>query len=87
MLLSAELGGPECAGLMTGVGVAFLLAGILLGAPLFGLVVERSDSYAVGWATSALLAAGIGLALGLEQGSASPPSWAARVSRLRAPRS
>ena len=47
MVLVAEVGGREQAGLTTGVGVAFLLAGILPGGPLFGLVLEHTDSYAV----------------------------------------
>jgi MFS family permease len=63
MVLSAELGGPEHAGSMTGVGVAFLLAGILLGGPVFGLVLEHTDSYAMGWTIFALISAGIGAAL------------------------
>lgn len=65
MLLSAELGGPERAGLMTGVGVAFIIAGILLGGPLFGLVLERADSYAIAWITFALLAGVVAAALWL----------------------
>lgn len=65
MLLSAELGGPERAGLMTGVGVAFIIAGILLGGPLFGLVLERADSYALPWITFALLAGVVAVAVWL----------------------
>jgi ACS family hexuronate transporter-like MFS transporter len=63
MVLSAELGGAEHAGSMTGVGVAFLLAGILLGGPLFGVVLENTDSYAMGWTVFALISGGIGAAL------------------------
>jgi predicted MFS family arabinose efflux permease len=63
MLLSAELGGPKHAGFMTGVGVAFLLAGILLGGPVFGLVLEATDSYSISWSTFALISGGIGAAV------------------------
>lgn len=56
MVLSAEVGGREEAGLTTGVGVAFLLAGILVGGPLFGLVLEHTDSYAVAWSGFATFA-------------------------------
>ena len=63
MLASAELGGPERAGLMTGVGVAFIIAGILLGGPLFGLVLEASDSYAIAWLAFAIMAGVVGSAL------------------------
>lgn len=55
MLLSAELGGPVRAGLMTGIGVWFILAGILLGGPLFGLILEAFQSYAIAWLVFALL--------------------------------
>lgn len=71
MVLSAEVGGPERAGLMTGVGVAFILAGILLGGPLFGLVLESADSYKIAWTTFALLSGVVGAAL-----------WAAGLSPL-----
>jgi len=60
MVLSAEVGGPDQVGLMTGVGVAFILAGILLGGPLFGFTLEKADSYRVAWTLFALLSAIIG---------------------------
>ncbi len=71
MLLSAELGGPKHAGFMTGVGVTFLLAGILLGGPAFGLVLEATDSYTIGWSTFALISGGIGTAVWVTSGD--PP--------------
>jgi predicted MFS family arabinose efflux permease len=63
MVLSAEVGGPDEVGVMTGVGVAFILAGILLGGPLFGFALEKADSYTVAWTIFALLSAIIGAAL------------------------
>ena len=65
MLLSAELGGAERAGLMTGIGVWFILAGILLGGPLFGLILDATGSYAVAWLVFALLAGAVAGALGI----------------------
>jgi sugar phosphate permease len=63
MVLSVEVGGADQVGLMTGVGVAFILAGILLGGPLFGFVLEKGDSYRVAWTLFALLSALIGTTL------------------------
>lgn len=65
MILSAEVGGREEAGLTTGVGVAFLLAGILVGGPLFGLVLEHTDSYAVAWSGFAIFACVLAVAAGI----------------------
>jgi hypothetical protein len=43
------------------MGVIF--TGILVGAPLFGLLLERADSFAVPWLVFAGLAAAVGVAL------------------------
>jgi len=63
LLASAEAGGARQAGLLTGVGMAFIVTGILIGAPLFGAVLEATDSYAVAWTTFAVLAVTVALAL------------------------
>jgi sugar phosphate permease len=47
--LMAEIGGARFAGLMTGLGVIFAWGGVLVGPPLFGVLVDRADSYRVGW--------------------------------------
>jgi MFS transporter, ACS family, aldohexuronate transporter len=47
--LMAEIGGARFAGLMTGLGVIFAWGGVLAGPPLFGLLVEATDSYRIGW--------------------------------------
>ena len=65
MILSAEVGGREEAGLTTGVGVAFLLAGILAGGPIFGLILEHADSYAAAWSVFASLACVLAIGAGI----------------------
>jgi ACS family hexuronate transporter-like MFS transporter len=47
--LMAEIGGARFAGLMTGLGVIFAWGGVLVGPPLFGLLVEATNSYRIGW--------------------------------------
>ncbi len=54
--LMAEIGGTRFAGLMTGLGVIFAWGGVLVGPPLFGLVVEATDSYRIGWFGLSVLA-------------------------------
>lgn len=63
LVLSAEAGGRAQAGLLTGVGMAFILGGILAGAPLFGAVLDATDSYTLAWSAFALLALAVGVAL------------------------
>jgi sugar phosphate permease len=48
--LMAEVGGARFAGLMTGLGVMFAWGGVLIGPPLFGVLVDATDSYRVAWA-------------------------------------
>ena len=50
---SAEAGGARQSGLLSGVSFAAIVVGLLLGAPLFGSVLEASDSYGAAWATFA----------------------------------
>src|SRR5207237_7747133 len=61
--LVAEIGGARYAGLLTGVAVAFAWSGVLVGPPVFGLVVDRTGSYA--WPWLGLAAVGLGVAAAL----------------------
>jgi len=54
--LMAEIGGARFAGLMTGLGVIFAWGGVLVGPPLFGALVDATDSYRIGWLCLSLLA-------------------------------
>ena len=61
--LMAEIGGARFAGLMTGLGVIFAWGGVLLGPPLFGALVEATDSYRAGWLVLAMLALAVAAVL------------------------
>jgi MFS family permease len=54
-VISAEAGGPRQAGLLSGVAFAAIVLGLLVGPPVFGLLLEASNSYAVAWAVFAAL--------------------------------
>jgi ACS family hexuronate transporter-like MFS transporter len=54
--LVAEIGGARYAGLLTGVAVAFAWSGVLVGPPVFGLLLESTGSYAWPWLTLAATA-------------------------------
>jgi len=54
-IASAEAGGPRQSGLLSGVSFAAIVVGLLLGAPLFGTVLEASDSYHSAWGVFAAL--------------------------------
>ena len=54
-VISAEAGGRGQAGLLSGVAFASIVLGLLVGPPVFGLLLEGSDSYAVAWAVFAVL--------------------------------
>lgn len=54
-IASAEAGGPRQSGLLSGVSFAAIVVGLLLGAPLFGGVLEASDSYEAAWGVFAAL--------------------------------
>lgn len=56
-VISAEAGGPRQAGLLSGVAFASIVLGLLVGPPVFGLLLEASNSYAVAWAAFAALSA------------------------------
>jgi MFS family permease len=51
--LVAEIGGARYAGLLTGVAVAFAWSGVLVGPPVFGVLVQWTGSYAWPWLTLA----------------------------------
>lgn len=76
LVLTAEVGGRDQAGLLTGVAMGVIFAGILVGAPLFGFLLERADSYVAPWLTFAGLSAAVGAGL-----------WAARHAIHRERRS
>ncbi len=54
-VISAEAGGRGQAGLLSGVAFASIVLGLLVGPPIFGLLLEAFDSYAVAWAVFAAL--------------------------------
>jgi sugar phosphate permease len=54
--LTAEIGGARFAGLMTGLSGMCAWGGVLLGPPLFGALVDATDSYRWGWLLLAALA-------------------------------
>jgi MFS family permease len=61
--LVAEIGGPRSAGLLTGVGVIFSWGGVLIGPPLFGLLLHATDSYHVAWIALAVVAVVVAVTL------------------------
>jgi MFS family permease len=54
--LVAEIGGARSAGLLTGLAVIFSWGGILIGPPLFGLLLDVTDSYRLAWLALAAIA-------------------------------
>jgi sugar phosphate permease len=61
--LMAEIGGARFAALMTGLSVIFAWGGVLLGPPLFGALVEATDSYRSGWLVLAVVALAVAAVL------------------------
>ena len=68
-IASAEAGGPRQSGLLSGVSFAAIVVGLLLGAPLFGVVLEASDSYGAAWAVFAVLSGLVALLMALAGGA------------------
>ena len=60
--LAGETGGPGAAGAAAGVSSAFFNVGVFLGPPLFGLIVDRTGSYAPAWWAMAV-SAGVSLVM------------------------
>jgi len=56
LALVAEIGGSRSAGLLTGFAVIFSWGGVLIGPPLFGIVLHATDSYRVAWLVLAVAA-------------------------------
>ena len=63
MTLVAELGGSRYAGLLTGVAVMFSWSGVLVGPPLFGLLLQATGRWEVPWLVFAAVALGVALVL------------------------
>ena len=61
--LVAEIGGTRSAGLLTGLAVIFAWGGILVGPPLFGLLVHATDSYRPAWLALSATALAVALTL------------------------
>ena len=60
-IVSAEAGGPMRSGLLSGVSFAAIMVGLLAGAPIFGLVLQASDSYGAAWTVFAALSGVVAL--------------------------
>jgi MFS family permease len=58
-VISAEVGGPREAGLLSGVAFASIVAGLLVGPSVFGVLLEGFDSYTVPWLAFASLSAAV----------------------------
>ena len=63
LALAAEVGGARYAGLLTGVAVACAWSGVLVGPPLFGILLQATGSYQLPWLGLGLLAFGAAAAL------------------------
>ena len=63
LALVAEIGGSRSAGLLTGVAVIFSWGGVLIGPPLFGIVLHATDSYRVAWLVLAAAALAVAVTL------------------------
>jgi sugar phosphate permease len=61
--LVAEIGGASSAGLLTGLAVIFSWGGVLVGPPLFGLLLHATDSYRAAWLALAVAATAVALTL------------------------
>jgi len=61
-VMSAEIGGPKDAGLLSGMAFASIVVGLLSGPALFGLLLVSRDSYVAPWSAFAVLAASVAVA-------------------------
>ena len=55
-VISAEVGGPRQAGLLSGMAFASIVVGLLIGPTVFGLLLVSADSYRAAWAAFAGIA-------------------------------
>jgi MFS transporter, ACS family, hexuronate transporter len=62
-VISAEVGGPRQAGLLSGMAFASIVVGLLIGPTVFGLLLVGSDSYKAAWAAFAGIATLVTLAV------------------------
>jgi sugar phosphate permease len=69
LVIGAEVGGPAQAGLLTGVAMACLIAGILVGSPVFGVLLEATDSYRIAWTAFAILSLSVAAAFATAGGA------------------
>ena len=61
-VISAEVGGPRQAGLLSGMAFGSIVVGLLIGPTVFGLLLVSTDSYRAAWAAFSVIAAVITLA-------------------------
>jgi MFS transporter, ACS family, hexuronate transporter len=61
--LVAEIGGARSAGLLTGVAVIFAWGGVLVGPPVFGLLLDLTDTYRLAWLVLAAIALAVAVTL------------------------
>jgi MFS transporter, ACS family, aldohexuronate transporter len=61
--LVAEIGGPRHAGLLTGLATVFAWGGVLIGPPLFGLLLEATQTYTWSWLALGLITLAVALVL------------------------
>jgi MFS transporter, ACS family, hexuronate transporter len=87
--LVAEIGGARHAGLLTGVAVAFAWSGVLVGPPVFGLVLEATGGYAIPWLALAAISVAVAATLPklkplVQRDTAAPPAAMATPAPRRA---
>ena len=68
-VISAEAGGATESGLLSGVSFAAIVVGLLTGAPIFGIILQLSDSYSAAWTTFALLSALVAVVVAANAGA------------------
>ncbi|HEV8615415.1 MAG TPA: MFS transporter [Methylomirabilota bacterium] len=61
--LVAEIGGAHYAGLLTGLAVAFAWSGVLIGPPIFGVLLETTGGYAAPWLVLSAIALAVAVML------------------------
>jgi sugar phosphate permease len=61
--LVAEVGGARYAGVLTGVATMFAWSGVLVGPPVFGVLLELTQSYRAPWLALAVIALAVALTL------------------------
>ena len=81
--LAGETAGPAAAGAAAGVTAAIDNVGIFIGPPLFGLIVDRSGSYAPAW--WAMVGAAVLAACSARAGARAAPRLSARPATLQDP--